>query len=198
MPDAPPPPPPTNRAEPIIGHRSVYLRPAERTDVPRFVAWLTDARTTRTLATIAPMSLALEERWFDSLVERQGNDLWHFVICRNADDRPVGGIDLHAIDSVNGTAGLGIVIGDPSDTDQGYGTDAMRAIVRFGFGRLRLERIWLDVDADNDRARHVYERVGFVVEGVLRHAIFREGSHHDLVRMSLLRAEWAAARADGT
>jgi RimJ/RimL family protein N-acetyltransferase len=196
MPDATPPP--TNRAEPIIGHGSVYLRPAERTDVPRFVAWLTDARTTRTLATIAPMSLALEERWFDSLVERQGNDLWHFVICRSADDRPVGGIDLHAIDSVNGTAGLGIVIGDPSDTDQGYGTDAMRAIVRFGFGRLRLERIWLDVDADNDRARHVYERVGFVVEGVLRHAIFREGSHHDLVRMSLLRAEWAAARADGT
>lgn len=187
-----------DRPEPVIGAGLVFLRPAERDDIPRFVEWLSDARTTRTLATVGPLSIALEERWFDRLLDRQGRDLWHFVICRVADARPIGGCDLHDLDLVNGNAGLGIMVGEPSDTGRGYGSDALRALLAFGFGRLRLERIWLDVDADNERARRVYTRVGFVEEGTLRHAMFRDGDYHDLLRMSLLRAEWVAGQATGS
>ena len=57
------------------------------------------------------------------------------------------------------------MIGDPADTGQGYGSDALRALVGFGFDELRLERIGLDVYDFNERARRVYERVGFVHEG---------------------------------
>jgi RimJ/RimL family protein N-acetyltransferase len=103
-------------------------------------------------------------------------------------------MDLHEIDHVNGSAGLGIMIGDPADTNQGYGSDALRALIAFGFGELRLERIWLDVYDFNVRARHVYERVGFVEEGVLRHALYRDGEFHDDHRMAILREEWAAGR----
>ena len=46
--------------EPIIAHGSVFLRSAEREDVPRFVAWLTDWRTARTLWIRAPFSVAME------------------------------------------------------------------------------------------------------------------------------------------
>jgi RimJ/RimL family protein N-acetyltransferase len=103
-------------------------------------------------------------------------------------------MDLHEIDQVNGSAGLGIMIGDPADTNQGYGSDALRALIAFGFGELRLERIWLDVYDFNVRARHVYERVGFIEEGVLRHALYRAGEFHDDHRMAILREEWAAGR----
>jgi len=181
--------------EPILRSGSVFLRPAERADLPLFVAWLGDARTTRTLALISPLSMAGEEHWFEDLVAHQGGDRWHFVVCRATDERAVGAVDLHEIDMRNGSAGLGIVIGAPSDTGQGYGSDALRALVAFGFGELRLERIWLDVYDFNERARHVYERVGFVHEGTLRRALFRAGAHHDVHRMSILRDEWAAASA---
>jgi diamine N-acetyltransferase len=178
----------------MLAHGQVFLRPAERDDLPMFVRWLTDARTTRTLALRSPLSLALEEGWFERLVQRQGQDVWHFVICLVADGRPVGALDLHELDLVNGSAGLGIVIGDPADTNRGFGSDALRALIAFGFGELRLERIWLDVYDFNERARHVYERAGFVQEGVLRHALFREGALHDVHRMSILREEWTARR----
>jgi RimJ/RimL family protein N-acetyltransferase len=180
-------------SEPMLGHGSIYLRPAERDDLPMFVDWLTDARTTRTLALVSPIGQAGEERWFDNLVAHHGDDLWHFVICRVADDRAVGAVDLHEIDVRNGSAGLGIVIGDPDDTGHGYGSDALRALIAFGFGELRLERIWLDVYAYNERARHVYERVGFVHEGTLRRAFFREGTFHDVHRMAILRNKWAGS-----
>lgn len=185
---------PTRRdgTEPMIAHGAVYLRPTERADIPLFVGWFNNVATSRTLANRAPMSIAMEEQWFERAVAGQGRDGYHFVTCLLEDDRPIGTIGLHELDLVNGSAGLGIVIGDPADTNRGYGSDAVRALLAFGFGQLRLERIWLDVYDFNERARHVYERVGFVEEGVLRHALFRDGAFHDDHRMAILRDDWAA------
>ncbi|HEY7969748.1 MAG TPA: GNAT family N-acetyltransferase, partial [Candidatus Limnocylindrales bacterium] len=89
------PPDPRDAWEPMLAHGSVHLRPAEREDLALFVRWLGDARTTRTLAIRSPLSLALEEGWFERLLDRHGRDHWHFVICRTADGRPVGAMDLH-------------------------------------------------------------------------------------------------------
>ena len=113
----------------MLSAGQVYLRPAEREDIPLFVRWLSDARTNRHLLLRSPISLAMEERWFDEMLEHHGRDRWFYVICRHADDRPVGSLDLHEIDGINGGAGLGIVIGDPGDTSHGYGSDAMTALI---------------------------------------------------------------------
>lgn len=177
---------------PQIQHGRVFLRPAEREDIPRFVAWRNDWRTTRTLALRAPISLALEEGWFERMLAAQGKSAYFFVACLLEDDRPVGTCDLSAIDLVNGNAMLGVDIGRPDDRGKGYGTEIVRALVAFGFDFLRLERIWLDVYAMNPGARRVYERVGFVAEGTFRHEMFREGRYLDVIRMSILRDEWLA------
>jgi RimJ/RimL family protein N-acetyltransferase len=168
----------------------VFLRPAERDDLALFVRWLGDKRTSRFLAVKAPFSLAMEERWFEDTVGHQGRDRWHFVICRIEDERPVGAIALHDLDQVNGGAGLGIVIGDPGDTSRGYGSDAIAALLEFAFGELRLVRVWLEVDDVNERARHVYERLGFVHEATFRHGLFRGGRHVDVHRMAVLAEDW--------
>jgi RimJ/RimL family protein N-acetyltransferase len=182
---------PGDGREPVLAAGAIYLRPAERRDIPLFVRWFTDRRTTRTLMLASPLSDAMEERWFERILDAHGKDVWHYVICLRSDDRPVGGIDLREVDLRNGSASLGIAIGDPDDTGQGYGTAALRALIGFGFGELRLERIQLDVYDFNERARQVYERVGFVHEGTLRRALFREGAYHDVHRMAILRDEWA-------
>jgi RimJ/RimL family protein N-acetyltransferase len=181
--------------EPQIQHGRVYLRPAEREDIPRFVSWFGDWRTARTLVFRAPMSNAQEQRWFDGMLERQGTSDYLFVACLLDDDRPIGNCGLHELDLVNGSAMLGIAIGAPEDRGRGLGTEILRALIGFGFGQLRLERIWLDVYASNPGARRVYERGGFVHEGTLRRAIFREGRYQDVHRMAILADEWRALQA---
>ena len=185
----------TDGTEPMIAHGQVYLRPAERSDIPLFVRWMNDARTSRTLALVAPMSIPMEEGWFERTVANQGKDGYHFTICLLADDRPVGTIGLFDLDLRNGSAGLGISIGDPADTNRGLGSDALRAIVGWAFDLLRLERVWLEVYDFNPRARLVYERAGFVFEGTQRHAIFRNGRFVDVHLMAILADDWRAARA---
>jgi RimJ/RimL family protein N-acetyltransferase len=194
---APSPAFPPGGREPMIADGPIYLRPGERSDVPLFVRWYTDARTTRTLLMSSPIGEEMEERWFEKMIEAQGTDRFFFVICRRSDDRRLGSIDLHEVDRRHGGASLGIAIGDPADTGQGYGTAALRALVRFAFDELRLERVELDVYAFNDGARRLYERVGFVHEGTRRRALFRGGAFHDVHRMAILREEWTAAR-DGS
>jgi RimJ/RimL family protein N-acetyltransferase len=177
---------------PIIRGELVYLRPSERADLASFVRWFNDAEVTHNLAMRAPMSEPSESEWYEGMLARQGKTDYHFVICLLADDRAIGTIGLHGIDWRSGTAEFGIAIGEKSAWNQGYGTDALRAICDFGFGELRLERISLQVYDGNDRARRSYEKAGFRHEATLRHAHFARGHHLDVHVMGLLRDEWAA------
>ena len=170
----------------------VYLRPAERSDIPSFVRWLNDAETASFLAARAPLSIAAEQDWFEKMLAAHGKERWFFVICLLAGDQAIGTIGLFDLDQVNGSAGMGIAIGEKSMWGHGYGTDALNALLDFGFGELRLERTWLEVNDDNLRAKRSYEKCGFVHEGIERHAMYRDGRHHDLELMSILRAEWSA------
>ncbi|MBE0610648.1 MAG: GNAT family N-acetyltransferase, partial [Dehalococcoidia bacterium] len=68
-------------------------------------------------------------------------------------------------------------------------TDTMRTVCRFGFEMMNLHRIQLEVYANNARARHVYEKVGFVLEGCRRQALYKFGRYHDVLVMSLLEGE---------
>ncbi len=176
----------------MIRGQRLYLRPAERTDLPTFVRWFTDAATTRYLALRAPISQAMEEQWFAGILERHGKTDYHFVVCLLADGRAIGTVGLHGLDLENGNAEFGIAIGEREEWNKGYGTEALAAIADFGFGSLRLERIQLHVYEHNVAARRSYEKAGFVEEGRLRRAHFSEGRYGDVVVMSQLRDEWLA------
>ena len=177
---------------PIIRGERVYLRGSERSDIPLFTRWFNDAELVSYLSMRAPMSQAGEEQWFTKMLEHEGKDAYHFVMCRIEDDMPLGTLGLFGIDHVNGSAGIGISIGEKQFWDQGYGTDAMNALLDFGFGQLRLERLWLEVYDFNLRGRRSYEKSGFVFEGTERHAIHKQGRFIDVHLMSILRDEWAA------
>jgi RimJ/RimL family protein N-acetyltransferase len=186
------PDPTPARPTPVIRGEQVYLRAPDRADIPLFVRWFNDGETLSYVAMRAPMSEAMEERWFNGLLDDQGKERFLFVIARLADGLPIGNCGLFNIDNVNGNAGIGITIGEKELWGQGFGTDAMNALVDFGFGQLRMERLWLEVYDFNTRARRSYEKCGFVLEGTERHAIFKLGRFHDVQLMSILRDEWLA------
>lgn len=179
---------------PIIGSGPVFLRPFERSDAETYRRWRADAvpMALAGWADRAPLSLMTVEQRIERLATDQGKEMLTFVICLLDGERPIGEATLFEIDRANGTAGLGIFIGEPDEWGRGYGTDAVNALVDFGFGELRLERIWLNVWTGNARARRSYEKAGFVHEGIQRHDRFEGGRHTDGVIMSMLRDEWVS------
>src|SRR5262249_23759045 len=79
---------------------------------------------------------------------------------------------------------------DKAYWNRGYGTEALRLLLRHGFHTLNLNRVALRVYGNNARAIHAYEKAGFAHEGQLRQAIYKEGAYRDVLLMSVLREEW--------
>ena len=85
---------------------------------------------------------------------------------------------------------MGIGIGDPAYRGNGYGTDAMRVMLRYAFRELNLYRVQLNVFSCNERAIKSYLKAGFIVEGRQRGMLLRDGRRWDFIYMSVLRDEW--------
>ncbi|HFD39178.1 MAG TPA: N-acetyltransferase [Anaerolineae bacterium] len=164
----------------------VILRAIEREDLKNYVKWLNDPVVIKYFAPYRPMSLTQEEQWYEKML--QDESVCNFAI--EFEGRHIGGAGLSRIDHRNARAEVGLFIGVPELWDQGLGRDTLRTIVGYGFAQLNLHRIYLRVFAENERAVHAYEQVGFQHEGRMREAEFRHGRYHDILWMSILRPEW--------
>jgi RimJ/RimL family protein N-acetyltransferase len=173
----------------IIEGERVFLRPFEKGDAEVYHRWRADGDVAALAGLPLPLSLGqIEQR----IGDKQADSQYAYVICLREDERPIGEVLLFEVDRLNGSAELGILIGEKEEWGRGYGTDAVNALVDFGFEALRLERIWLEVWTENGRARRAYEKAGFVHEGTLRHDRYEGGRFTDGHVMSLLRHEWLA------
>ena len=85
---------------------------------------------------------------------------------------------------------LGIFIGDENYRNKGYGTEAIRLILEFGFKYLNLHSIRLDFLAINERAHKCYLKCGFKDTGKSREQIFLNGKYYDRSHMDILEHEF--------
>ena len=177
---------------PILRGPRVFLQPTERASLAAGVEWFADPEFAAGFNTRAPLSLRQAEAWFDEVQPQQGKRRWDFDICLRQDGRAIGFAGFMDVDAVNGGAELLIGIGERGLRDQGLGTEAVEILLDFAFGELRLHRVQLRAWSFNERAIHVYERMGFVHEATYREGHFRHGRWHDIHYMSLLVGAWEA------
>ena len=175
----------------IYGER-IRLRAIEREDIPRYVEWLNDPEVTAGLSFSLPMSIEDETRWFENQSKRPAAERSLAIEIKTAEGgwQHIGGTGFDHMDWINSSAEFGIFIGKKSLWNQGYGSEAARLMLKHGFGTLNLNRIFLHVCENNPRAIRAYEKVGFVKEGLLREANYRNGCYINALLMSVLRSEW--------
>ena len=170
----------------------VWLRPIEPEEIVANSATAGDAEVGHFLGVKTPQSRASAERFATEILSVVGQTGFPYAICLLDGDLSIGTVFLRDVDRVNGSGVVGIFLGDRRYLGQGYGTDALNALVDFGFGELRLERIELEVFDFNLRAIRSYAKAGFKTDAILRHARFHRGAHHDVHIMSILRDDWLA------
>jgi RimJ/RimL family protein N-acetyltransferase len=176
----------------MIYAERIRLRAVEREDIPRYVEWLNDPEVIAGLLIHIPMSTWDETRWFENLAHHSPETRPLAIEAKTSDGgwKHIGGLGFDTIEWTNSNAEFGIVIGEKSFWNQGYGTEATRLMLKYGFETLNLNRIFLRVYETNPRAIRAYEKVGFVKEGVLRQALYRNGRYINVWLMGVLRSEW--------
>jgi len=125
-------------------------------------------------------------------LEAEIGGMHFFSIHTLAEDRVIGFLDLAGFDWISRSAWVGIGIGDEAYWGKGYGTDAMRILLRYAFTALNLHRVNLNVFGYNERAVRSYLKCGFVEEGRQRQLLNRGDQRWDVIYMGILKKEWEA------
>jgi RimJ/RimL family protein N-acetyltransferase len=158
-----------------------------------YVNWKRDSELNRLFDAGASVlhSAKASTDFFEKMV-KEDTPANHFFSIRKLDDnRLLGDIGLDVInDWGSRDAFVGLGIGDRNDWGKGYGTDAMKIILRFAFTELNLRRVTLSVFEYNPRAIRSYEKTGFHHEGRLRGALLRDGKRWDMLYMGILAEDW--------
>jgi RimJ/RimL family protein N-acetyltransferase len=178
----------------MLEGKLVRLRASEPTDLENAYTWVNDREVTQYLMVRYPWSRAREEKYLrDASVEDNAFGDVRLAI-ETKEGVHIGMCGLHRARPEDRGAELGITIGDKSFWSNGYGTDTVQTLLRFGFEQMNLHKVALGVFEFNERGIACYRKCGFVEEGRFREEYFQDGRYWDVVRMSLLRSEFEAMR----
>ena len=176
----------------MLKGKSIYLRLLCREDLKARVEWINDEENIKTLLFDWPTSIEKTEKWFSNVVF--DNTKLNFSIVDKETDELVGMTGLLNIDRINHHAQLYITIGNKKYRGRHIPDEVIPLVLEYGFSELELKKIYLYTLPDNERGRHVYERNGFKLDGVLRQQVYCRGRQQDLYVQSILKEEFESRK----
>ncbi|EIT86190.1 GNAT family acetyltransferase [Fictibacillus macauensis ZFHKF-1] len=174
------------------------LRPISMDDFKRTYEWRNDEEIARLEAADwlyrhSHVPLARIEKAYEEILKLDAREMGEFAIYTK-EETPVhiGMIGYRDVHLVSRKCAVGIGIGDKRYWGNGYGTDAMKALLHYLFQTMNMHRVQLDTFSGNERAVQSYKKCGFVEEGRRREDVYCDGMYYDTVMMGVLRKDFVA------
>ena len=170
----------------LVGER-LYLSPINLEDIDKYTEWINDLEVAINLGNAAAVfNQEKEKEMLEKLIE-EGQ---HFAIIDKSLDELIGGCGLFDLDKIHKTAEFGVFIGNKDYWNKGYGTEAIKLLIDYGFNILNLHNISLSVYSFNKRAIRCYQKLGFNIIGNRREARELGGQKYDEIYMDILASEF--------
>ena len=134
-------------------------------------------------------SVEKSDEWFDEIQKLQGNENIRLGIFLN-DGTVIGDVALQSIDNKNRSCSIGMGMAKIENRNKGYGKEAVKLILDYGFDNLGMERITADTLEINISAQKSLEKIGFILEGRERKAAYFGGKRYDKFNYGLLAEEY--------
>ncbi|MGG3891207.1 spermidine N1-acetyltransferase [Metabacillus fastidiosus] len=169
--------------------KELRLRPLEREDL-KFIHEINNDANIMSYWFEEPYEAFVELRdLYDKHIHDQSER--RFIVERN--EEMLGMVELVEIDYIHRRAEFQIII-DPRYQGQGYAAEATRLAMDYAFCVLNMHKLYLVVDKRNEKAIHIYKKVGFAVEGELQDEFFVDGSYHSVIRMCMFQGHYLEMR----
>lgn len=176
----------------MIKGKKVILRPVKQKDFAAIYQWVNDSEIMpywygRDKARIFEW---IKKHFTPAIKGKTDYTYWMIEAC----GKPIGYMCNTAEKDDDGEfmghVEIDILIGEKEFWGKGYGSDALKIMVRYAFEEQKAERVFLKPRTVNSRAIHVYEKVGFKKEGILRHNELFERKWIDNLMMSIIKKEY--------
>jgi RimJ/RimL family protein N-acetyltransferase len=170
----------------------IYLRALEMEDYKKTYEWRKDPVYQAGVGSMKRFaSSETEKRWVETVISRhEKTQEVRLAIVLKSNNEMIGLQSLTSIDLINKNAVINSWIGDKKHRKKGYIKEARYLILMYGFQELGLERISSHILEGNMASRKAGEKIGYIQEGVLRNAVFKDGKFHNLIAYSILKSEF--------
>ncbi len=172
----------------MLKGKTIYLRLLSQADLKDRVEWINDEENIQTLLFDWPTSYEKTLKWYNNVLFDSAK--LHFSIVDRDTDELIGMTGLLNIDRINHHAQLYITIGNRKYRGRRLPDEVIPLVLQYGFSELELKKIYLYTLPANERGRHVYERNGFRLDGILRQQVYCRGQQQDLYVHSILKTEF--------
>jgi RimJ/RimL family protein N-acetyltransferase len=169
----------------MVGNKC-YLSPLSIEDAEKCTEWNNDLEVTINLGRYSNSSDLNTEKQKLS----ESADAHNYGIIDKETDELIGNCGFFDMDNINQTAEAGILIGNKSYWNKGYGTEAMALLLDYGFKALNLYNILIRVYSFNERVIKCYEKVGFKIIGERRKSLQRGNKRYDIIYLDILYNEF--------
>jgi len=165
----------------LIG-KKCYLSPINTNDTAKFTEWLNDMEV---MVTFDPYHSSINVETEKAILETLSKE-HNYSIFDLQTDELIGSCGFANLDHVNQIAETGILIGNKTYWNKGYGTEALSLLIDYGFKALNLHNIMLQVFEYNKGAIRCYEKIGFKHFGKRRESLLRNLERHNVLYMDIL------------
>lgn len=167
--------------------KNIYLRALEPNDLEFVYAIENDESIWEISHTHTPYSRFLVRQY----LENAHQDIYEakqlrLAICEFDDDLTIGLIDLFEFDPKNNRAGVGILIKDTKNRNQGIGTEALQLLINYAFHHLNLNQLFANIDTENEGSLKLFTKFGFQKIGTKKQWNLVNGKYKDEVLLQLL------------
>ncbi len=163
----------------------IKLKPLELKDIDHIMTWVNDPEVIKNLQHFDKKFIREDEEIYVNKILASKND---FVFSIFAGSEYIGQCGIHQIAWENKLGRLSLVI-KQEFWNKGYAQKVLPMLVDQAFKKLRLHKVYLMHWRENKKAGHLYKKVGFNKEGVLKDEYFWQGKYHDMVRMAMINSK---------
>ncbi|NLE12879.1 MAG: GNAT family N-acetyltransferase [Clostridiales bacterium] len=175
---------------PVIETERLFMRRMNPTDSSDMYEYACQEQVTRYLLWYPHSDRAYTKRYLEHLQgEYRRGDFYDWAVVYKAHRKMIGTCGFTSFDIENGRAEIGYVL-NPAYWGQGCATEAVKAVLYFGFYQLGLNRIEARYMVGNDRSRHIMEKCGMTFEGVHRSLLYVKGVYRDIGTCAILADEY--------
>ena len=167
---------------------NIYLSPISLDDVEEYAEMVNDIKVSVGLGYLSYTNIIDFESEKEFLISVKKEKMFAVRLLEN--DELLGNIGFNSLDIVNRNGALGVLIGNPKYQRKGYGTEALKLILDYGFSFLNLRNISLSVFEYNVPAYNLYKKVGFKEVGRLWKALEIMGKTYDVIILDMLKEEF--------
>ena len=167
---------------------NIYFSPISLDDIEEYTEMVNDIKVSVGLGSVSYTNITDFESEKEFLTSIKKEKIFAVRLLEN--DELLGNIGFNSLDMVNRNGALGVLIGNPKHQRKGYGTEALKLILDYGFSFLNLRNISLNVFEYNKPAYNLYKKIGFKEVGRLRKAVEIMGKTYDVIIMDMLKEEF--------